>query len=428
MTASLYPLNKPKLPLPEPLRGLEVGTFTYFSIVERLPEIARRNIGENAYPPAVRAAIEQLIAEIPDAPLRPLIDRHAPDTADWQGYLARYAGQNWLEVPWFLAEEYFYRRILEATGYFEPGEGYLRDPFAYQKEQALLTSQGALEGMAAVPDYSEATLASLIHLSLWANQADLSLWPVGGEERPGHAEVEEARAHLLVDETEQVLAHLRGRKGLRLDFVIDNAGFEFVCDLRLVDFLLASGTAGVVYLHLKSHPTFVSDAMVVNVGETIDFLAAGEGDRTRRHGGHGEEEGGEIELAGQAVVRGLGERLRGYVADGRLRPVDHLFWTSPLPGWEMPASLREALAPSHLIISKGDANYRRLLGDAHWLFTTPFADIVSYMPAPLLALRTAKSEVVAGLRPGQPERLFEQDRDWLVNGRWGVIQFVIRDA
>jgi hypothetical protein len=94
----------------------------------------------------------------------------------------------------------------------------------------------------------------------------------------------------------------------------------------------------------------------------------------------------------------------------------------------MPESLRQELAPSHLIISKGDANYRRLLGDAHWPFTTPFADITSYLPAPLLALRTAKSEVVAGLRPGQPERLFEVDPNWLINGRWGLIQFVMRDA
>jgi uncharacterized protein with ATP-grasp and redox domains len=399
-TPTLY--HKPKLPLAEPLRGRETGTFTYSSIVERLPEIARRNIAENEYTPAGRAAIEQLIREIPDAPLRPLQDSHAPDTADWQEYLARYPGQNWLDVPWFLAEEYFYRRILEATGYFEPGEGYLRDPFAYQKEQALLTSQGAIEALPAVSDFSEAALAGLLHMSLWANQADLSLWPVGGEERPGHAEAEQARAHLLADETEKVLAHLRGRQGVRLDFLIDNAGFEFVCDLRLADFLLESGTAGVVYLHLKSHPTFVSDAIVENVGQTVDFLAA----------------------SGQAAVRALGERLRMYVAAGRLRPVHHLFWTSPLPGWEMPEVLRRELTPSHLIISKGDANYRRLLGDAHWPFTTPFAKITSYLPVPLLALRTAKSEVVAGLRPGQPEQLFAQEPDWLINGRWGLIQFV----
>src|SRR5688572_18326176 len=112
MTATATPFNRPKLPIPEPLRGVELGTFTHSSIVERLPEIARRTLAENEFRPAVTAAIEALIAGIPDEPPRPFTDSHAPDTADWQDYLARYPGCNWLEVPWFLAEEYFYRRIL----------------------------------------------------------------------------------------------------------------------------------------------------------------------------------------------------------------------------------------------------------------------------------------------------------------------------
>jgi len=81
------------------------------------------------------------------------------------------------------------------------------------------------------------------------------------------------------------------------------------------------------------------------------------------------------------------------------------------------------LARTDLLISKGDANYRRLLGDRAWPFTTPFAEVVSYLPAPLLALRTAKSEVAAGLTQAQIDALNDDDPDWLVNGRWGVAQF-----
>jgi len=90
----------------------------------------------------------------------------------------------------------------------------------------------------------------------------------------------------------------------------------------------------------------------------------------------------------------------------------------------MPASLRRKLSEADLLISKGDANYRRLLGDRHWPFTTPFDDIVGYLPAPLLALRTFKSEVAAGLHPEQVADLDKNDPDWLINGKWGVIQFV----
>ncbi len=53
--------------------------------------------------------------------------------------------------------------------------------------------------------------------------------------------------------------------------MIDNAGFEFICDLCLVDFLLGRAFGNQVYLHLKPHPTFVSDAMIKDVLYTRDF-------------------------------------------------------------------------------------------------------------------------------------------------------------
>jgi hypothetical protein len=99
-------------------------------------------------------------------------------------------------------------------------------------------------------------------------------------------------------------------------------------------------------------------------------------------------------------------------------------WTSPLAFWEIPDSLKSDLSAANLIVIKGDANYRRLLGDRHWDFTTNFADIVSYFPAPIVALRTLKSEVVAGLKSEVIEQVAKSDSDWLTNGQWGVIQLV----
>ena len=102
---------------------------------------------------------------------------------------------------------------------------------------------------------------------------------------------------------------------------------------------------------------------------------------------------------------------------------DNFYWTSPLPGWELPFPLRMELSPADLVISKGDANYRRLLGDLDWPYTTPFDEILQYFPAPILALRTVKAEIICGLQPGQAEKVAAQDRAWMVNGRWGVLQF-----
>jgi Damage-control phosphatase ARMT1-like domain len=123
-------------------------------------------------------------------------------------------------------------------------------------------------------------------------------------------------------------------------------------------------------------------------------------------------------------LRTLGARLHAYLRHKRLQVHTHPFWTSPLPMWEMPEDLRALLAEADIVMAKGDANYRRALGDAHWPWTTPLADVVSYFPAPLVFLRTCKAEVIAGLSSAQVHELHQRDPAWLTNGEWGVIQFV----
>jgi hypothetical protein len=214
---------------------------------------------------------------------------------------------------------------------------------------------------------------------------------------------EAAQAYTLADDTKAVIKHLHNHPGARIDIIADNAGLELVTDLALADYLLSTGGASKVHIHLKPHPTFVSDAMISDVLATADYLAAHEND----------------------AVAAFGRRLRQHQAKGDLSLKEDPFWVSALPFWEIPEDLREELRQSDLIISKGDANYRRLLGDRQWPFTTPFSAILSYTPAPLLALRTLKAELACGLAETQINRLNEEDPRWLVNGRWGVIQFAL---
>ena len=191
---------------------------------------------------------------------------------------------------------------------------------------------------------------------------------------------------------------------LRIDILMDNAGFELVSDLALVDYLLDSGLAGEINLHLKSDPVFVSDALVADVHQAVALMAE----------------------AGDPAVAAFGGRLQRYLDEKRVKLLAHPFWTSPLAAWEMPPDLRQTLARATLVLSKGDANYRRLLGDRHWAFTTPFAEIVAYFPAPLLALRTLKSEVAAGIAPQRISALTAQGVAWATSGDWGVIQFALQ--
>jgi hypothetical protein len=85
--------------------------------------------------------------------------------------------------------------------------------------------------------------------------------------------------------------------------------------------------------------------------------------------------------------------------------------------------LVKELSQSSLVISKGDANYRRLLGDLDWPYATPFGDVLMYFPVPILALRTVKAEIACGMQPGQAERVAAKDPDWMIDGRWGMVQF-----
>ena len=409
--------RRPPLPLPPPLRGAEYGSFAHQTVVERLPRIARRVLEENDYSPAVTARLHTLIEDIPEANVRLLRDTTAPDTADWSHYLAPHLEHNWLEVPWFFAETYFYRRILEATGYFYVGPDERVDPFAPHKRQSMEESRQAIgelcHRLAAwrKGGWGGGALAGLLEISLWGNQGDLSMWPDGAAERPERPDESDAGDYVLVDDSAGVEAFLARTAGeaegerVRVDVLMDNAGLELVSDLALVDYLLDSGRAAVVVLHLKPHPLFVSDVTVEDLQQTVAALT----------------------VADEEVVCAFGRRLRGYLDEGFIQLQNDYFWTSPLPAWEMPADLRESLARAHLVISKGDANYRRVLGDRHWAFTTPFARIVSYFPAPLLALRTFKSEVAAGIPAARLAELNREYPEWTTSGRWGIIQFSAAD-
>jgi hypothetical protein len=89
----------------------------------------------------------------------------------------------------------------------------------------------------------------------------------------------------------------------------------------------------------------------------------------------------------------------------------------------MPESLGDTLGQATLVFCKGDAHYRRLLGDRHWPYDTPIGEILCYLPAPFLVLRTLKSEVAAGITTSRLQKVQQADPDWLVSGQWGMIQF-----
>jgi uncharacterized protein with ATP-grasp and redox domains len=391
----------PDQSLPPFLMTSDPGSFARNTILERKPQIIRQVLADNAYPPPVVAALEDFSDEIASRPIQPLVES-GPDVSDWNHELRRYAGKTWLEIPWYFAEAYFYRRLLEAVGYFQPGEGQGRDPFEKQKvgqmDGDIRRLSPAWEQLATLE--TRGRFEALLHSSLWGNRADLSNFTVMVKARSGLATIAE-RHLILIDHTEQIRDILAG--GIRrVDFICDNVGSDLLFDLTLADFLLRQGWTKEIHLHLKNQPFFVSDAMPADARRSVDLLKA----------------------TACAGLKALGTQLDEDLSAGRLVFATDPFWTTWLMFRQMPAHLRQELASAGLVLVKGDVNYRRLLDDRHWPPTTRMEDVCGYFPAPFVALRTLKGEIMVGLQDGQAQALQAKDSTWLINGKRGVIQLV----
>lgn len=312
-----------------------------------------------------------------------------------------------------------------AINYFETHV----DPFLLQKELGLTSAIDSIGTLAIrVKDVYETMpkvrttqritqLQTFVLTALWGNRMDLSIWPVGGgDESNGSSEkasekfssiLEAGQKMILSNEIEQVSSYVESLSDMpRVDIIVDNAGFELFCDLCLADFLIFSGLTRRVYLQLKAHPTFVSDAMTKDVLHTINFL------KSARH------DNGTVTPQSE-----LGDRWESHIKEGKWVLSEQYFWVQPQAMWEMPEDIYRDLSMSSLIFVKGDANYRRMLGDRHWKFSTPFELVVSYFPAPVCALRTLKAELGCGMAEEATAKAASENSNWLVAGKYGVVQF-----
>ncbi len=385
--------------LPPPLMNSEEGSFAHQTMQVRVPAIIRETNTLNQLPQAIQDALEALAREIESGPVR-LLQEDAPDRAFWHAAWGDDAGRPWLEAPWYLSESYAYRRILEATRYFQPGPWQGLDPFRAKKLAELdpaVAPRLVEVTLGDLPDDRRARFEILLFASLWGNRIDLS-YAVSAQIGRA-ARLEDERVNLLVNDTDRVWDFVTAQPRRRWVMIADNAGTELLMDLAFIDFLLVSGLAARVDLHLKPQPFFVSDAMIQDAEASLDALARG-----------------------GARARALAERIRQYLVDGRLRWSTHWLYATCLFYFQLPDDLRVDLASADFVVLKGDANYRRLVGDAHWPPTSSFGRATAYFPAPLVALRTLKSELILGLRPGEAERLQTQDPHWRVNGRRGIVQ------
>lgn len=388
--------NHPPTALPQspaPILSNVPGSFAEGVLLRRNPDIVATVRHLVPYPQAVQESLDALLSTIDSA--IPELPEDAHDASFWRESAAKYVGRRWIDVPFLWAESYFYRLLLEATGYF--GEGPWRgvDPFAPQKLAELDSADLArdladLDALVAAPP-AEGLQAALM-ASLWGNRADL------GFRLSDPSSTDRDRVDDLVADDSATLWQLLDTEHGSVHLVADNAGRELTADLVLIDRLLETGSAADVVLHLKPHPYYVSDATMTDLLAVLRRLAATPG-----------------------AAAGIADRLQTALASDKLQVRAHDFWCTPGTFHQLPSDLIDQLSTAVVVIVKGDLNYRRLVGDAHWDPTTPFAKATEYFPASVAALRTLKSDVAVGVAPDRLERLNATAPDWRTDGTHAVV-------
>ena len=374
--------------LPPELLNSDPAGFAWGVWHDRTPKLIAQIRDAHPYGPAQRRAFDALMAEVETGPMRPLPN----GTHDAELWTSAYYGKPWRDAPFLWSESYFYRRLLDAAGFFEPGPWYYVDPFA-QLKAAELGSAAAESALSAQSDVDGLTPAeqgqAKLLAALWGNRADLTF-------RIGRAGETTAEAGLVADQSDALWAVLGAASEVIV--VTDNAGLELLADLILADHFLTAYPACSVRLHVKPLPFFVSDATTADVAACLDRLG-----RT-------------------PATAGPADRIRAAAERDRFSLHTHEFYCAPLPYQAMPADLAGQFAAASLSIMKGDLNYRRLTGDRAWPPDTPFSDVTGYFPGRLATLRTLKSDVLTGISPQVIARLGGPDGSWRADGSHGLIQ------
>ena len=438
---SRLPIDSKLLPLPSQMKSNIPGTWACDTMSRRvvsdiIPRIIDDNSAELTRPTSPQRSecllqLNDLIESLKCGKtgyLRGISDA-GPDLKEWDAILNSISSdeRNWLDAPWVISEFYLYRRIAEAFRFFETGY----DPFIKQKFDGLIAALPSVDSIAErLPnlinegnsgDISIA-LEIAVQTSLWGNKMDLSLWPASKKEKVvqvsgSNDDVSEAgkisygaaldllKPYILDDHTARVVellknSKLSNRNNRRIDIVVDNAGYELISDMLLGHILIELGVATSITFHTKGHPTFVSDATNEDCLGTIDFLK----DSTN------------------PATKALADQLDSHVKNLRFVFVEDLFWCQPTSFWDMPDHIAERIKDSVCVFVKGDANYRRLLGEREWDLETNAADILSYWPVPCCALRTFKAEIGCGITKSKQDFAKTKDSKWLVSGKWGVVQ------
>eukprot|EP01080_Neovahlkampfia_damariscottae_P005512 gene5512-9329_t len=392
-----------KKSLPAPLKGIDsnFNQFTYISIVERVPKIIDSIIENNTdYEETVKIELMKLKISLMKGEKPPKRNTSRNEWNLYREVLENYDDYTWLTFPWFFMENMIYHEILEITNFSKN----LIDPFEKQKSKSLevvLENPKIFDILHKFLENDKDGDDSIIEFfehSLWGNLEDLSF--SGGNNEKLKSENLKSFDKIIVNNSYQLEHFIKNLKqNSEIHIVLDNCGCELLCDMILAHIFIKKKIATSIQFHAKKYPVFVSDVMIKDFHFTIN------------------------QLKNHKNLKHFGEIFENHLNSNEWSLFEHEFYTSPLPLWEMPNDLRNEFKKADLVIFKGDANYRRILGDLHWDFNSNFDSIVEHFPTSILSLRTLKSGVIVGVENEMIEKMNSEDPKWCVNGTRGIIQF-----
>jgi len=381
-----------------PITGIEKKSFASFTIRNRLPSILDRVIEDNDFDDHVNVALNDLKHHILHEKITNYLEK-GNDRSSWKNWLKSMIGKTWFEIPFYFAEAYFYRIIMDKIDFYS----WKIDPFFKQKRNDIVRNGGQFEAI--IMDLQQflhqsngsgQIIKHLLFSCLWGNKSDLSQLLLNREKADEFHE-----KFALLDDSEKV-SNLFLKQVGRVDVILDNSGMELFVDLLLSEKLISLNLAKKVVLHTKAFPTFVSDATGSDIELLVDFL------KTQKN----------------KNVQAFAKNFEVLLKSKSIQVMNHEFWNSPLHFYELPRDLFRELEKSDLVVFKGDANYRRIFGDREIGFDTCVDPLCNYLPAKAVAVRILKSELMVELQKKQIRNLNESDPDWLINGKYGVIQMI----
>lgn len=364
-------------------------------------------------------------------------------------YLENHKGTTWLNSEWLFAEIYIYRFI--NVLFKKQSLWYSFDIFNKVKQTTFESSFHGVVELAIryknliheleTHEHDESVLQILfkefIEISLWGNATDLSLLLNATLEDIKSLQGARARADseekIVINDTDKAWETIfknNGKEDVRIDFVLDNSGFELYADLMLAAFLLKTKLATHCIFHCKDIPYMVSDVML----KDFDILVKDLKDRSFFPTTEGSIESQSLELFADDITK--------LVISQQLEFREDSFWTTNLDYYNLDPSdtkyhgkeLHEDLLNSDLVIFKGDLNYRKLTGDRTWDRTTPWETSIGPLATngiTSLSLRTCKADVQVDLPEGLDEQLsaeWEKENPgqgswWCSSGKYAVICF-----